>query len=351
MLTFLAFDFSITAGVGRGAWLTVITAAMAVLAVLVGRVQFTVTLLALSGMTTVITLASAVTGYLVPVGFGEVAGISILASEVARRRPVREAAITIGVAFLAITLSGTLRDPRDTGLLAVFWFVFTLAVTAGLTIRWSERSQVLLTESVQREERLDIARELHDSVAHHVTGIVIQAQAARAVGASNPAAVDAALARIEEAGGEAMAAMRRLVGALRADDDTPLTPTTGGDDLHGRLDDLVDGLRHDGIGVTVETVPIPDSYAPTVQRVVQEAVTNIRRHAARVSRVDVTVTAEDDGIRVKVIDDGEPVERASSSGFGLVGMAERVAALDGHFWAGPRPDRGWSVTVWLPRAP
>src|SRR5690606_41959332 len=117
------------------------------------------------------------------------------------------------------------------GLVAVCWLVCTVAVVMGFALRWTESSRRMTVDAARREERLAIARELHDSVAHHVTGIVVQAQAARAVGSSNFEAVEQALAGIEESGLATLSSMPRLVGVLRSGEDPgPLCSTVGAAD-------------------------------------------------------------------------------------------------------------------------
>lgn len=282
-----------------------------------------------------------------PLGFSEVAAMSILSSEVVRTEQPRRAAFGLLVAVMG-TVAVAVRTPAPVPLLAVFWLTLTLAVVAGLSRRWAQRNREMTEDATRRAERLAIARELHDSVAHHVTGIVVQAQAARAIGSKDPEAVQQALAKIEESGIATMNAMRRLVGALReSGGDEPLAPTAGLADVEtlAREASKRDGYELD---IEIDHSAVPASMEPSIYRIVQESLTNIGRHGIDVSRVEVKVRRQDDGIQVSVVDDGRHHERVGERGFGLTGMAERVSALGGQFWAGPRPGRGWSVTAWIP---
>jgi signal transduction histidine kinase len=221
-------------------------------------------------------------------------------------------------------------------------------IGGGLYLRSLEVNRHRETEQVRQDERLAIARELHDVVAHHVTGIVVQAQAARLVGDSRPDAVVDALADIERAGSEAMVAMRHLVGSLRAEHDAaPLTPAATLREVH----ELVDATRRAGVPVELalelDGTSLPAELAASVHRIVQESLTNVRRHARHVSLVQVLVGQVRDEVRIVVADDGERSGRRGS-GFGVAGMTERAEALGGRLAAGPRPERGWAVTAVLP---
>jgi len=280
-------------------------------------------------------------------GFPEVAAISILSSEVVRLETPRRGAFGLFVAAMG-TVVIAVRTPAPVPLLAVYWLTLTLAVVAGLSRRWAQRNREMSEDAARREERLAIARELHDTVAHHVIGIVVQAQAAQAVGAKDPEAVQQALAKIEVSGIATMNAMRRLVGALReSDGEEPLAPGSGLDDL----EELArDAAKRDGylVDLQIDRDGVPASFESSIFRIIQESLTNIGRHGVDVSRVEIAVRRQDDGIQVSVVDDGRHHEHSGDRGFGLTGMAERVSALGGQFWAGQRPGRGWSVTAWIP---
>lgn len=352
MVTFIILDLVSFMGAGPLGWLAVGTGLVsAVLVVATMRIPLT-GLFVVVALSLTVTLSIAILGVGAGApqltGFGEVAAISILASEVARRLPAYRVTLGLGAAVVATGANAALRSPDYLALVAFFWLILTLAVVMGLALRWTERSRQMSEDVARREERLSIARELHDSVAHHVTGIVVQAQAARAVGRSNPEAVEEALASIEQSGLATMTAMRRLVGALRSDDgEEPLAPTAGLEGLADLVETSVAGGTYD-VTLDMEADDAPASFGPSIYRIVQESLTNVRRHGIDVTKVEVTVRMHDDGVRVSVVDDGRHSERPPARGFGLSGMAERVAALGGQFWAGARPGSGWAVTAWIP---
>jgi len=223
------------------------------------------------------------------------------------------------------------------------------AIAAGLTLRFADQRRRAADEAIRREECLALARELHDVVAHHITGIVLQAQAARIVSQEEPGGLDPMLGEIEAAGTEAMAAMRRVVTLLRDPDDVASTSPGPGE-----LADLV--RQFDGYGPSVrlhlaaDQQSWPPEVAATVYRIIQEALTNIARHAARARSADISVTQGQAGITVQIIDDAPPGPSSfpHRGGHGLAGMRERVAALGGTLRAGPRPGAGWHVHATLP---
>jgi signal transduction histidine kinase len=204
---------------------------------------------------------------------------------------------------------------------------------------------------LRSRERAELARELHDTVAHHVSAIAVQAQAGRVVAASRPDAAVEALGVIEEEATRALEEMRSMVGALRQGDAADLRPQQGIRDLP-RLERSGGST---GPRVVVTIAGGLDEVRPSVDaacfRLAQEAVTNSLRHAPHASQVDVLVEGDEEHVRVTVIDDGRSsgTSMTSGQGFGLVGMAERAKLLGGTFDAGPRPDGGWAVVATLPR--
>ncbi len=227
------------------------------------------------------------------------------------------------------------------GGLIVFLFPAELGVIARMNTRNQERAR----EDVRVAERERIARELHDSVAHHVSAIAIQAQAGRTVAAKNPAMAIEALNTIEEAASRTLSDMRSMVGSLRGDDDAEMAPQLGFSDL-AALEGHVGG-----IDVTVDTPP--DAAPPTpvgaaLYRIAQESITNAIRHATDASSVNVEVLNRGDMYQLTVSDDGRTNGAPTSgSGYGLIGMAERARLLGGTLDAGPSPS-GWVVRAELP---
>lgn len=228
-------------------------------------------------------------------------------------------------------------------------------VALGATTRFWTVSRTRTLEQVRLRERTALARELHDTVAHHVSAIVVQAQAGQAVAAVDPQASVGVLAAVERAASTALGEMRALVGVLR--DGSPAERAPGHDlaDLRSLASqpDLSadDGPSSPRVEVNLHgRLDVPASVSQAVYRVAQEAVTNARWHAHRASTVTVTVTVDDEAVRLDVVDDGapgRPSARGHGSGYGIVGMTERVQALGGTFHAGPQT-RGWRVTATIP---
>lgn len=212
----------------------------------------------------------------------------------------------------------------------------------------AEREQELIAQDRVNAERTRIARELHDVVAHSVSVMVIQAAAARRNLDDSPSRAEAALAAIEESGRQTMNELRGILGVLRHDDHdaarTPQPTLADIDTLLGQDADLpVDLVVGDDIG------ELPHIVMLTGYRVVQEALTNVRRHAGPVERVEVRVDQEGDELVISVEDDGRGAAAdVVGPGFGLVGMRERVGAVGGVLEAGPRPGGGWRVRTSIP---
>ncbi|WP_433512237.1 sensor histidine kinase [Nonomuraea sp. CA-143628] len=222
------------------------------------------------------------------------------------------------------------------------------ALVAGLGPRLLAARRRAMAERVRRNERLELARELHDVVAHHITSIVLQAQAGQLLARKQPHTAEGSLADIEAAGSDALAATRRVVGLLR--DATDNDKARSGE----QLGELV--KRFDGHGLVVR-LSLPDGepgwppeVARTLYRVVQESLTNISRHAPNARHVTVTVARDQDAVRVQVVDDAPPgmTPYPHRGGYGLIGMRERVEALGGTLSVGPRRGTGWSVLATLP---
>lgn len=194
--------------------------------------------------------------------------------------------------------------------------------------------------AVRSEQRAEFARDLHDFVGHHITGMVVLAQGAGRIVERNPARAREALERIEEAGGEAMSAMRRMIGMLR--DDVPVAPAGGIADI----EPLVAAEPRAKLHLRGDTANLPPEIAGSVYRVVMESLTNFRKHAAQATAVDVRIESTPDHVSVRITDDGRPAKRGR--GFGLVGLAERVQATGGRLSAGPGDHGGWVVDAVLP---
>ena len=229
--------------------------------------------------------------------------------------------------------------------------VFVLLVAAvGASVRYADKERRRGMEQVKLLEREQLARELHDTVAHHVSAIAIRAQAGRVVASTDPAAAVEALAVIEPEASRTLAEMRTMVGALRQGEEPDLTPQRG----VAQVEDLATGPgerpRVD-VELSGDLNGLPPSVDAAIFRLAQESITNAVRHARHATRVQVAVRGEPDCVRMTVHDDGDPgpFDPRTATGFGLVGMAERAKLLGGTLEAGPTRNRGWTVTAVLPR--
>jgi signal transduction histidine kinase len=199
------------------------------------------------------------------------------------------------------------------------------------------------------EERLRIARELHDVVAHNISLINVQASTALHLMDRQPERAREALTAIKEVSKEALVELRSVLGVLRQVDEalsTAPAPTLG------RLDELVARTRQAGVEVSVERRgqlgDLPSAVDQAAYRITQEALTNVTRHAAA-ARATVRLATPDGGVVVEIDDDGRGSSApASPGGNGIAGMRERARALGGTLQAGPRSDGGFRVRAWLP---
>ncbi|MEV0383409.1 histidine kinase [Nonomuraea sp. NPDC050643] len=291
-------------------------------------------------------------------GPGLALGLAVLIGSAVAALPERQAVAVVlgGLAVLGGSLAAALTSPSShLSVVALNGAGWLAAVAGGLTPRLLRARHHATTERVRRQERLALARELHDVVAHHVTCVVLQAQATRLVARRHPERVEGSLTGIETAGSEALAATRRVVGLLRESGGAAF-----GEFGPDRLGELID--RFNGPPVRLR-LPAgeqrwPPEIAGTVYRVVQEALTNVSRHAPHARSVTVSVARGGSVLTVEVADDAPPARARPrkdapagarlGGGYGLVGMRERVEALGGTLTAGPRHTTGWKVLATLP---
>jgi signal transduction histidine kinase len=250
---------------------------------------------------------------------------------------------------------------------------FTLGLAGGLTfllivaellrIR-SQRAAALArsrAEELRRrasEERLRMARDLHDVVAHNIAVINVQANTALYLMERQPERARSALATINDVSKQALVELRSILGVLRDVDagGTPVAPRAPAAGL-ARLGDLVDHAAAAGLAVRIEEhgqrAVLPADVDLTAYRIIQEALTNSARHSGG-GQATVRLGYGRDALRVEVDDDGRPgpggrpAAPANGSGHGIAGMTERAAALGGTLEAGPRPEGGFEVRAWLP---
>jgi signal transduction histidine kinase len=246
------------------------------------------------------------------------------------------------------------------GEVVVFWLagVFVRAHRQAAALAEHNAALHRQAEQAVTAERARIARELHDIVAHHLSVVVLQAAGARASG--QPA--DRALEKIEHSGRQALTEMRRLLGMLREPDEgLELTPQPG----LGELPALAESVRAAGLPVRLlvdgDRSAVPAAVDVSAYRIVQEALTNVLKHAGS-ARAEVSIGYADDAVTIEVADEGTDLRAVPALaatdlgeagappavGRGLTGMRERVALFGGELRAGPKPDGGFTVRARLP---
>lgn len=260
-------------------------------------------------------------------------------------------AIAIGsvlaVATAAVGIWATYTSVGDTVAAVIF---FTFPAVLGALVRYWSTSRSREVDQVKLREREQLARELHDTVAHHVSAIAIQAQAGRVLAESRPDAAVDALRVIEAEASRALAEMRAMVRALRDSDETDLAPQRGVGDIP-LLAGTVSDVPRVEVSMDGELDDLSPSVAAAIYRLAQESITNAVRHARHATRIDVRVRGDHECVRLTVVDDGDPTSFGRTAwGYGLIGMTERATLLGGTLAAGPGADRGWTVSAMLPRA-
>jgi signal transduction histidine kinase len=220
----------------------------------------------------------------------------------------------------------------------------------GAAFRYRSRSRSRELERVKLIERERLARDLHDTIAHHVSAMAIRAQAGLATSAARPEAATEALHLIEAEASQALAEMRAMVRVLRRDQPAELAPAPVIADLHLLATTGTAGPAVE-VGIAGDVDDLPPPVRTAIYRLAQESVTNARRHARHATRIEVRVAADDTSVHLQVSDDGQagPVRPGAPPGYGLIGMSERAGLLGGVCRAGPAPGRGWTVTATLPR--
>lgn len=265
----------------------------------------------------------------------------------------REAAI--GLAAVLVTAISTTVLAWSGVVDAIGGVAIVLATAeAGIAVRSRLAAQERAVAQAKADERMQLARELHDTVAHHVSAIAVQAQAGQAMADTDPGYPREALSVIEAEAGRTLAEMQSLVRVLREETAADYAPQPGVRDLPGLAGQARPGSPPVQVDVDGDMAELPLALEAALFRIAQEAVTNARRHARDATLVRVQVEADQAQVRLRVTDDGVAVNGASGVGFGLLGMSERAALLGGTCTAGPvpadgRPGRGWVVEASLPR--
>ncbi|MEV6825196.1 histidine kinase [Amycolatopsis sp. NPDC051102] len=275
------------------------------------------------------------------------AGLLLLPYALARWGSGREIVLGLGLVLPETALSVALGQKSLADAAGGIVVLFA-AVTLAAAFRYRARARLRELDQAKLLERERLARDLHDTVAHHVSAMAIRAQAGLAMMPSQPKAAADALQLIEAEAARALDEMRTMVRVLRRDEPADLAPAPRIADLAK----LASGARPSvDVAVAGDLDDLPPSIGSAIYRLAQESVTNARRHARHVTRIEVRVTTDDTSVRLRVSDDGEPGlgRPATSPGYGIAGMIERAGLLGGTCEAGPGPGRGWTVTAVLPR--
>ncbi|MBY8871765.1 sensor histidine kinase [Micromonospora sp. PLK6-60] len=283
---------------------------------------------------------------------GPLVAVGTVLYTVGGRLPARRSLPVLagGLLVIAVALAVSVNSPFGPGGLEVAFAALVLGASwaVGWTVRerraYAARTVEQAAERAVREERLRIAREMHDVVAHSMGLIAVKAMVADHVAEERPQEVREALRVIEATSRGALADLRRVLASLRLE--APLAPTPGLADLPA----LVERTRSAGVPVELDVRgdgTVPEGVGLSAYRIVQEALTNVLRHAGS-ARCRVEVRAAPGELCLTVTDDGRPKAGVPAGGQGLVGMRERVALYRGEFAAGPGPDGGFQVRARLP---
>jgi signal transduction histidine kinase len=298
-------------------------------------------------------------------GYADVGGAAIIALYSVGRYATEDGWGHVGVAaaIAVVNLDG-LTDPNPWWEAAFGGVVMFVAWYVGRRLRLRReraaqllREQAAATRRIVTEERTRIARELHDVVAHRVSLMTVQAGAAKAVAAEDPEGALRAMGAVEEAGRQALDELRHLLGVLRPETDLDgLGPQPGLADLPR----LVEQTRGAGLEVSLATDGVPAELPARVDlfayRIVQEALTNVLKHAGPGAHTEVRLGTDRNGIVIEVLDDGRGATvlpgpggaQEDAPGHGIVGMRERARLLGGTLEARPRPSGGFRVVASLP---
>lgn len=277
-----------------------------------------------------------------------VAGTLVLPYALFRWGSGREAAIGLGVVLIWLAVT-QVADPTDAAEVVAGYGFFLFSAALGASIRFHATARVRDIEQAKLRQRGELARELHDTVGHHVSAIAIQAQAGRVLAATDPDRAAAVLKTIEETASRTLTEMRAMVGVLREGAEPDFAPQPGVGDIQ-RLARDVDGCPRVEVQLSGDFADLSPSVGAALYRIAQESVTNALRHARHATGVTVQVADEGAEVRLTVVDDGDAATTAQPSwGYGLAGMTERAALLGGTLRAGPGPKRGWTVEASLPK--
>jgi signal transduction histidine kinase len=288
-------------------------------------------------------------------GFVELAALLLVLRAFARRTSlswlsVGALPVVIAIGLLQLRLAPDMELPLFSDV--DVWFVLLPAIffVWGFHLRSQDLRHASDVERVRRSERLELARDLHDNVAHYVTVMIVQAQAGEAV-VDHPQGRQL-FGNIERTGQDGLVAMGRMVGLLREGEQQELPAVLDIDIIRGQVDRFAseETAATLVLGPGVEAVTWSPQLAKSVERLVLEGLTNVRKHARSATAVQVAVELDGDRLVVRVSDDGaKPARpRFRSSGFGMIGLRERVSALGGALVCGPVDGGGWQLCASIP---
>jgi signal transduction histidine kinase len=299
----------------------------------------------------VATALHARTGQIWPLVLAADVLVGLVTATASRRAGVTAAIVTLAVQEAVWQLDLWTSGGRSralavgmVGLTVLIALLVLLAWIAGITVRQRREYSVALHTHAAAEaataERLRIARELHDMVAHSIGIIAFQSGAARRVIDTRPDDAKTALTAIEATSRDTLKELRHVLGALRDTRPTGLSDVDRLTEMAAAADVHVD-VRWRG-----RRRPLPVTLDQSAFRIIQESVTNVTRHA-NTDHCQVLIDYSDEELRIEVLDEGTGAT-PGETGYGIPGMRERVALLDGHFSAGPRAEGGFRVTARLP---
>ncbi|MEU8877174.1 histidine kinase [Streptomyces javensis] len=269
---------------------------------------------------------------------------------IAAASPPWQRLVAGGLLTVAVPVSVWLNT-RTARELTFSLFVFAAAYVFGRLTDARQREHLIGAERAAARERARIAREMHDILSHAVSLMIVQAEAGPVAVRTAPERAEAAFDAISATGRDAMAQLRRMLGVLREGDEPDRAPREPQPGL-AALPELLDRIRASGLEVAYESAgavrPLPEATGASVFRIVQEALTNVVKHAAA-RAVSVQLTYGEGAVDIRVLDDGRGPRSGSGGGHGLIGVRERAASHGGTAATGPGPDgRGFEVRVHLP---
>lgn len=278
-------------------------------------------------------------------GLYSMLGVLVLLYSLVRWGSGRE--IAAGLAFvMVVAVLGMIAS--SAGFADVFGgsVLLLLVVALGAVFRYRADLWSRQQREIRNQERVALARELHDTVAHHVSAIAVQAQAGGVVVGSQPEKAAEVLTAIEAEASRTLAEMRSMVRLLREEESVDYAPQRGVADLPALA--RVDTTPAVEVSLDGSLTELARPVDAALYRLAQESLTNAVRHARGATRVAIDVHREGDAVRLRVSDDGRIETEAPEPGFGLLGMAERAQLLGGSLSAGPGPEGGWVVEAALP---